>query len=96
MHSSPHIREVLSYDSAPSEQENDQLWQATSLEFMKAPSRTVSPRHKCPLVIWIYDNIYAAGESATSPGHHTVSDCAARSQTNMRLDEKEALRRRVN
>lgn len=58
----------------------------------KAPSRTVSPRHKCPLVIWISDNIYAAGEWDTSLGH-TVSDCACL-QANKHCSERWGLARR--
>lgn len=49
----------------------------------KALSQVFSSRHKYPPVTWIYDNINAAGESVTSPGH-TVSESAAWRQTRVR------------
>lgn len=85
-----HIWEVQSYIySAPLEQDSNQMWQATSLDF-KEHHLTLSVRaHKCPLVIWIYEKIKAVGESATSLGQ-TVSDCAACRQTNTQLDDEES------
>lgn len=59
-------------DSSPPEQDSDQLWQATRREF-REPRHILS--HKCPSVIWIYDNIHAAGGMGHFAGAHCLWLC---------------------